>query len=472
MSTRSWHISRRTMLRGLGAAVALPLLDVMEAPTLFGADPKVVPRKQPVRFAALYMPNGVNPHHWSPAMPGPLSELPSITAAFEKVKSEITLISGLCNKGSFPLDGHYAKVAVWLSGTSITKTTGADLNSGGISADQLAAQFLGQYTRLPSIELSTHNPTNFVDNNVKLTALYGSHISWSTPTTPQTRETDPKAAFDRLFRGQGGADAGAARPKALNPWDDSSVLDFVLDDSAGLKGRLGVNDQRKLDEYLTSVRDVERRIQAEIKHVKEPHRVDPAALRALPELGERVRKVGGGGRFDNPQAYAERVRMMLDIILLAFWTDSTRIATFMFGNEVSGQNFSFIEGVKGGHHDMSHHENNADKLEQYRKIGLWHAQQVAGLFERMKAIKEGKDTLLDNSMVLFGSGIRDGNAHDPHNLPIVIGGSGGKTIATGRHIVCKNETPMCNLLGDILARMGLQVDKFADSTGPLKELAG
>jgi Protein of unknown function (DUF1552) len=467
-----WHISRRTMLRGMGAAIALPLLEVMSPPTLFAAEPKVVPRKVPVRFAAFYMPNGVNPHHWTPKTPpgGPLAELPEILAPLEKVKSEVTVITGLQNKGSFVLDGHYAKISPWLTGTSITKTTGADVNCGGVSMDQLAAQYLGQYTRLPSIELTCERPNSFVDNNVKLTTLYGSHISWSTPTTPQARELDPKQAFDRLFRGQGGAsgDAATKRASALTPWDDRSILDFVMDDSSGLKGKLGAADTRKLDEYLTSVRDVERRIQAEIKHAAEPRHIAAAAFNALPALEDRAHKFNGS---DRKTSHPDLCRLMIDLIVLAFWTDTTRIATFMFGNEVTGQNFSFVDGVNGGHHDISHHENKPEKLEMYKKIGIWHIQQMAYMFESMKAIKEGPDTLLDNSMVLFGSGIRDGNAHDPHDLPVLLAGKGGKTIKPGRLIACKPETPLCNLHGDILARLGLVVDKFSDSNGPIKDLA-
>lgn len=471
MSRGSWLISRRTMLRGLGAAIALPLLDAMMPPRLFGADdPKVVPRKMPVRFAGLYMPNGVNPAHWSPTKPGPLTEpLSAGLAALEKVKGEVLVIDGLSHRGSFPHDGHYAKGAAFLTGTTITKTTGADINSGGVSMDQLAAQYLGQYTRLPSIELSAQRANARVDTNVQLTTLYGCHVSWSTPTTPVAREVDPKQAFDRLFRGQGAPGSEPAKAGRLNPWDDRSILDFVAEDSNALKSRIGFSDQRKLDEYLTTVRDVEKRIQLEIKQAKEPKRIPPAALKELAALGERTRTYNEG---DRKTAHAERCRLMMDIMLLAFWTDSTRIATFMFGNEVSGQNFSFIDGVNGGHHEISHHDNKADKLEQYKRITAWHVAQYAYLVERMQAIKEGPDTLLGNSMLLFGSGMRDGNAHDPHNLPILLAGRGGKTIAPGRYIVCKQDTPMCNLLGDILGRLGLQVDRFADSTGPIKELVG
>ena len=469
MSPRPWQISRRTMLRGLGVGLALPLLDAMSPPTLFAAEPKLVPRKVPVRFAAFYMPNGINPDHWTPKAAGPLGDLPAILAPLEKVKGEVTILSGLQHKLSFLSDPHHGKCAAFLTGTTVKKTTGADLNSGGISADQLAAQHLGQFTRLPSIELSTDRPSTYIDQLQQITCLYGSHISWNSPTTPCAREVSPKQAFDRLFRGQGTPGDTPAKPKALNPWDDRSILDFVQEDGAGLKARIGLTDQRKLDEYLTSVRDVERRIQADLKHAQEPRRIPPAAFQEMAALGERAGKYNDGER---KTAHGERCRLMLDLMLLAFWTDSTRIATFMFGNETTARNFSFIDGVSGGHHEISHHDHKADKLEMYKKVCAWHIEQMAYLCERMKAIKEGPDTLLDNSMLLFGSGVRDGNSHDAHDLPVLLAGRGGKTIKPGRHIACKAETPMANLLGDILARLGLQVERFADSTGPIKELAG
>jgi Protein of unknown function (DUF1552) len=258
-------------------------------------------------------------------------------------------------------------------------------------------------------------------------------------------------------------------PTALTPFDDKSVLDAVLADSQALKGRLGVADQRKLDEYLTSVRDVEKRMSQDIKRSKEPRRVDPLAMKALPALDEQIRTTGRAQRGDN---HTPQVRLMLDIMLLAFWTDSTRISTFMFGNSVSGRNFSFLDGVKGGHHDMSHHENNADKLSAYAKITAWHVEQFTYLVERMSQIKEGSATLLDNSMLLFGSALRDGNAHSPRDLPLLLAGKGGGTIKPGRHIKCKDNTPLANLYGEIAVRMGLQVESFADSNGQIKELAG
>ncbi len=466
MPLHPWRIHRRTMLRGLGVAIALPFLDAMEAPTLFGGEPRVVPRKQPVRFATIYMPNGVSAAEWSPP-PGPLTQLSPLLAPLAKVKDHLLVISNLLHRNAFPNDGHYAKCAAFLTGTTVFRTTGADLNAGGVSADQLAAGCLGEYTRLPSLELSTQRQTSYICPNFQITSLYAGHISWNTPTTPMARETDPKAAFDRLFRGQGGVVDAPKRPHPLDPWDDRSVLDFVTEDGNGLKGRLGVADQRKLDEYLTSVRDVERRLAAEARHAHEPHHLDTGALRELGTLGDATRTFNGQ---DLTASFPQRTTLMLDILLLALWSDTTRIATLMLGNEASGQNFSFLDRAMGSHHEISHHENKPEKLDQYRRINVWHMQQLAYLLQRMATIKEGKDSLLDNSMVLFGGGIRDGNQHDPRNLPILVAGGGGRTIDTGRHAVCKGETPLANLLVGLLNRLGIQIERFADSSGPLREL--
>jgi hypothetical protein len=464
------------MLRGLGAAVALPLLDVMIPPQLFSADPKVVPRKMPVRFATLFFPNGVHPGKWTPKEVGALpEELPEQLKPMDKIKAEVLVLSQLWNPNCNQGDGHYFKDASFLTSMTINKTVGADINAGGISIDQLLAAHLGSNTKLPSIELGIESPAKGIDTNVNITRLYSNHISWSTASTPLACEINPRQAFDRLFRSgtSDGKDASKEKkdlaPTALTPFDDKSVLDAVMADGAALKRNLGVADQRKLDEYLTSVRDVEKRMSQEMKRSKEPRRADPLALKALPVLDEQIRTTAKGERGTD---HTPQVRLMLDIMLLAFWTDTTRIATFMFGNSVSGRNFSFLDGVKGGHHDMSHHENNAEKMEQYAKITAWHVAQFAYLAERMSQIKEGAGTLLDNSMVLFGSALRDGNSHNPHDLPLLLAGRGGRTIQPGRHIKFKDNTPLANLHGEIAARMGLQIDKFADSNAPLKELAG
>jgi hypothetical protein len=354
---------------------------------------------------------------------------------------------------------------------TINKTVGADINAGGISIDQLLAKYLGSETKLPSIELGIEAPAKGVDGNVNITRLYSNHIAWSSPSTPLACEIDPRQAFDRLFRE--GASAASQKkdlaPSALTRYDDKSVLDVVTSDSNALKRQLGIEDQRKLDEYLTSVRDVERRLSQEIKRSKEPRRIDPLAMKALPMLDEAINTTK---RSERGGDHTPQVQLMMDIMLLAFWTDTTRIATFMFANSVSGRNFSFLEGVKGGHHDMSHHENKEDKLNQLAKITTWHVAQFNYLVERMSQIKEGSATLLDNSLLLFGSALKDGQSHNPRDLPLILAGRGGNTLKTGRHIKFKENTPLANLYGEIAVRMGLQIDSFADSNGPLKELVG
>jgi len=461
----NWLISRRTALKGLGVSIALPLLDVMMPSNLFGSDAKYTPRKTPVRFAALFMPNGVSVPHWDIKETGALTNLSPILKPLESVKSEVLVLSELWNKNSNQGDGHYFKDASLLTSMTINKTVGADISAGGISIDQLLAQYLGQHTKLPSIELGIEATAKGVDGAVNITRSYANYISWNSPTTPMPCEINPKEAFDRLFRHKIEENRNKA-PSSLNEYDDKSVLDAVLADAAALKSKISIEDQRKLDEYLTSIRDVEKRLIKDMKESKEIKRIDPLSLKALPILEQQIKMTPADGLNHTP-----RVRLMLDIMLLAFWTDMTRISTFMFGNSVSGRNFSFLEGVKGGHHDFSHHENNQDKINQYALISTWHIEQYAYLIDKMRQIKEGNGTLLDNSMIMFFSGFKDGNSHNPHNLPIVLAGKGGNTINTGRHIRFNKDTPLANLYGEIAIRMGLQMDKFADSTSPLKELS-
>ena len=450
-------ISRRTLLQGAGAALGLPLLEAMGAP--FQAQPK------PVRMAFLYMANGVHPNAWTPKEVGKDFQLTPVLEPLAKVREDLLVLTELWNAATNSGDGHYVKTGGWLTGTTITKTTGSDLRSGGVSMDQLAAQKVGNLTPLPSLELGIEPVTTGVDTNVGYTRLYGSHISWSTPTTPVAKEINPKLAFDRLFR------RGAAKKSSE---EDKSVLDLVLEDSKGLSAKVGTADRRKLDEYFESVRAVERRIEFDAKRRKEELEGDGESRKAVDALGGRL-----ADAYKDPAKLRERgvdhtghVRLMLDLMVLAFQTDTTRIATFMFANAVSGKNFSFLEGVSGGHHQISHHENNPAKMEEYKKIGIWHLAQYAYMLEKMKAIREGEGTLLDNSMIVFGAGIRDGNAHSPVNLPIVLAGKAGGTLATGRHLVFEKKTPLCNLYRSMLKRMGCPVDSFGDSTGELPGLGG
>ena len=454
MSTRNGPISRRTVLRGVGAMLGLPLLEAM-APIRALADSRA---KAPVRMAALYMPNGVNTETWTPAGAGSEYTLSPALEPLKDLKQDVLVFTDLMHKATDAGDGHYFKEAAFLTGTRITRTTGRELRCGGTSVDQYAAQHIGPLTRMASLELGTEAVSTSVDVNVGITAIYGGHISWSTPTTPVSKEINPKLAFERLFKTNG-------KDSAQTQAEDKSVLDLVLEDSKNLRNNVGHADQVKLDEYLDSVRSIERRIEFDAKRREHEVKDDPAALKEIEKLGERVKNFysipGHSGD------HTEHVRLMLDIATLAFWTDTTRVSTFMFGNAVSGKSFSFLDGVKGGHHEISHHEGNKEKLEAYKRINAWHIGQFAYMLERLKSIKEGEGTLLDNSMILFGSALRDGNSHNPHNLPLVLGGRGGGTIRTGRHLVYEKDTPLCNLYMSMLSRMGAPVQRFGDSTGEL-----
>ena len=469
MSRKNSLITRRTVLRGAGSMVGLPLLEAMRpaagalaaaAHGVGGADDR-----PPIRMACLFWPNGCNPRTWTPGEEGEGEgyELSPTLQPLARHKDDVLVLTRLSNQGTFTGDGHYVKDAAWLTGTTIHRTTGADLNAGGVSMDQLAARRIGVLTPIPSLELGVEPVTTGVDTNVGYTRLYGSHISWSSPTTPVAREINPKLAFDRLFRSHVGGRAGR---------DDLSVLDLVADDTRALRDRVGGHDRRKLDEYLDSVRAVEERIAYEASDRRARYRDDAQARKDIETLGGSVDTYKHDpGRFrERSMDLTEHVRLMLDILLLALQTDSTRVATFMFGNSVSNKNFSFVEGVKGGHHELSHHENDAEKLAQYGRITSWHVEQCAYLLDRMKQVREGEGTLLDHAMVLCGSALRDGNSHNPHDLPTVLAGRAGGTLSPGRHVVYGKDTPLCNLYVSMLARVGAPVERFSGSTGPLPGL--
>jgi hypothetical protein len=448
------QITRRRLLQGAGVTMALPLLE-----SVASAQKAPATTKAPTRMAVLYMANGVNPFEWAPMGTGADFTLSSTLSPLNDLKSDIVVLQQLCNRASDVGDGHYVKIAPFLTGTPVTKTTGSDLRVGGISMDQLVAQRVGNFTPLPSLELSVEPVTTGVDVNVGFTRLYGSHISWSSPTTPVTREISPIQAFDRLFRrGKMGM--------ATNP-NDASVLDAVLGDAKRLESQISKADRLKMAEYLDAVRSVEKRIAFDAIRRKSEAMDDPEMRAQIEKLGSRIQSYYAIPEGQRGIDHTEQVRLMLDIMVLAFWSDSTRVATFLFANEVSGKNFSFLPGVNGGHHEYSHHENNKEKLIAYQKISQWHMAQYAYMLGRLKSIKEGEGNLLDNSMILMGSGIKDGNAHSPWNLPIVLGGRGGGAIATGRHLIYEKNTPLCNLYRSMMHGMGVTVDKFGDSTGEL-----
>jgi hypothetical protein len=444
----TFPLSRRTFLRGAGVALALPWLEAMKPARMLGAAGGTAAQPAPVRLAVLFMPNGVHPGAWTPGGEGPDFRLSPILEPLQDFRKDLLVLTNLGHKACRTGDGHYVKTAGLLTGTTITKTVGVDLNCNGVSMDQVAAKAAGRLTPLPSLELGTEPVQTGVDFVVGYTRIYGAHIAWAGPTSPLAKEINPRLVYERLFRAgrSGGAGAGEERP----------LLDLVLEDARALRDRLGAGDRRKMDEYLQSVRGLEQRLER-------AGRQGPGGWkpRALIEPSARPPEGIPGG-------HQEHVQLMLDMIVLAFQTDTTRICTFMFGNSVSNQNFSFVEGVKGSHHSLSHHENKADKMQQYQLIARWHVAQYAYLLRKLAAIREGERSLLDNAMVLFGSDLRDGNKHDPKDLPIVLAGRAGGRLATGQHLRYAADTPLSNLYVSMLQAFGTPVERFADSTGPLR----
>jgi hypothetical protein len=441
MTTRTNRISRRTVLRGAGVALGLPWLEAM-IPAARGQSAA----KPPVRMAALYVPNGVNVSHWYPKGEGRQFELSTTLQPLAELKDQILVLSNLWNEGAKGGDGHYAKEATILTCTTIKKTPGVDI-ANGTSVDQFAAQRVGDRTPLPSIELGVAPVAVGVDLAVGYTRIYGSHISWANATTPLPREVNPRVGFDRLFRAGMGQNGDAAKL-------DSLLLDRVLGDAKRLRGEIGSADAKRLDEYLSVVRSLEQRVQKSASGERRNWKA-------------RVPLRAENAPTEQPTSHQEHCELMLDLIATAFQTDTTRVATFMFGNAVSDISFRFLDTVTMGHHDTSHHGKVAEKLRQYEIISRWHVGQYARLLGRLREMKEGESTVLDNSMILFGSALSDGDSHSPHKLPILLGGRGGGRIDAGQHLMYTEDTPLANLYVSMLDAFGTPVDRFADSTGPL-----
>lgn len=444
MDRSSFPMSRRTFLRGAGVALALPWLDAMTpARAIQAAEAGAAP----VRMAVLFMPNGVHPKMWTPEGIGTDFKLSPILEPLADLKDQLLVLTNLGHQACRTGDGHYVKTAGLLTGTTITKTVGIDLNCNGVSMDQIAARTVGKLTPLPSLELGTEPVQTGVDNAVGYTRVYGAHIAWAGPTSPLAKEISPRLVFERLFR--------AGRPGGDATREDRQLLDLVLEDARKLRTKLGTKDRQRIDEYLDSVRTLEQRLER-------ASRTEQSAWKPRAPINPSAAPPAG-----IPESHQEHCQLMLDLIALAFQTDTTRISTFMFGNSVSNKNFSFVDGVKGAHHSLSHHQNEEDKLRQYQLIARWHITQYAYLLDKLKSIREGDGSLLDNTMVLFGSDLRDGNKHDPKNLPIVLAGRAGGRLSTGKHLQFGNDTPLSNLYISMLSAFGTPVERFADSTGPL-----
>jgi hypothetical protein len=440
-------ISRRTVLRGLGTALALPWLEAMGPLTnwVAGAAPAAA---APNRMAFLYVPNGANMPDWTPKKEGADFDLPAILEPLAPVKDYLLVLTGLTADKARPNgDGpgdHARALSAFLTGCQPRKTDGTDIRAG-ISVDQVAAARIGDQTRLPSLEIGCEQGAMAGNCDSGYSCVYSSAISWRSATQPLPKEVNPKLVFERLF-------GGPTADRLRRDRNRKSILDFVREDSRDLEGRLGANDRRKLDEYFAAIRDVELRIE---KAAKMPE-VQPAGA---------TRPAGIPTRMD------EHLRILCDLLVLAFQTDATRVCTFVFANEGSNRSYSFI-GVPEGHHDLSHHGGDPKKRAKIRDINRFHVSQLAYLLTKLKAIREGDGTLLDHCMIAYGSGNSDGNRHNHDDLPILLAGKGCGTIETGRHLRFPRNTPLNNLWVSMLDRIKAGVPALGDSTGRLSDLGG
>lgn len=444
----SFQISRRTVLRGMGCALALPLLEAMMPLTALAASPK----RRVVRAAFLFVPNGIHMPAWTPAAEGAGFPLPPTLMPLAPFRDSIMVLTGLTQHNADGLgDGagdHARSASTWLTGCHIKKTAGSDLKSG-ISVDQIMAQEIGSATPFPSLELGCERGAVAGECDSGYSCAYSSTIAWQSPETPVAKEVMPRAVFDRLFAGD---DPGeTAQNRARRAQYNQSILDFVSDDAASLQKKLGARDKEKLDEYFTGVRQIERRL-SRAQDMKATASV--AAMR--PPAGI-------------PDDYGDHLRLMGDMVALAFQTDMTRVVTFMFANEGSNRPFNLI-GIPEGHHDLSHHGGHKDKQAKLQQINTFQIEQVAYLLGRLQSIKEPEGSLLDNSMIVFGGGISDGDMHNHDNLPILVAGKGGETFSTGRHVTYQDGTPLTNLFLSMLDRVGVREDRVGDSTGRLQRL--
>ncbi len=443
-----FRISRRTALKGIGAAITLPLFEQMT----WGDEPKKGKAgRSPVRMAYIYVPNGIVMDHFWPANP---KELPKSLTSLKDLIADIIVLRGLDNnianaeKDGKGGGGHAKPTAAWLT-SAIPYRAGA-INKVGISVDQLAASRIGHLTPLQSLELGTQGGGQGSDCDTGFNCSYTANISWRSASSPQAKETKPKQVFERLFTDA--RQGRNAQQQAQDAMLKTSVLDLVMEDAAGLKNQLGASDQRKLDEYLDSVRDIEGRIQRAGERGEVELPPEAAALKAqLPD--------------DRPEDFELHLRLMMDLMVLAFQTDSTRVCTFMTQNDTSGRAYPNL-GVSGGHHDLSHHGKDAGKLESLQKINQYHIEQYAYLLTKLKAVSEGKGTLLDNCMVAYGTPISDGDRHNPNDLPMLLAGRGGGSIRSGRPLRADGEK-LANLHLALLQRMGVPEKSFGDSTKPL-----
>ena len=430
--------------------MALPMLDAMLPTRALARNANPAP----VRMAYLFVPNGMHMPDWTPEHEGSHFEFPKILKTMEPIKRDLTVLTGLTNdKGRGNGDGpgdHARSAGVFLTGVQPLKSEGAEIRAG-VSVDQVAAQGVGHKTRFASLELGTEKGRQSGKCDSGYACSYSNNISWRDATTPMTKETNPRLVFERLFGNHDDAEQSesAIRRRRFQ----NSILDFVLEDAKRIHRKVGGKDRVKLDEYLTAVREIELRLE---RAEKDAHQ-RPEYLESF-DLPDGI-----------PSSYEEHIRLMGDMMVLAFQTDVTRIATFMLANEGSNKSYRSI-GVNEGHHSLSHHGGDSEKLRKISDINEFHARQVSYILQRLKSIPEGDSSLLDNCMIVYGAGISDGNRHNNENLPILLAGRAGGAIKPGRHLRYHFETPMSNLYLSMLDQMGAHQSRFGDSTGRITQL--
>lgn len=444
------HLSRRTLLRGVGTALALPLLDSM-APALKAA--KSTPAAPAVRLAFVYVPNGIIPGAWTPTVEGANFEFTRTMKPLEPFREHLLVMSGLAqNNGRALGDGagdHARAGATWLTGVHPKKTEGAGIHAG-VSVDQIAARELGKSTQLASLEIGLDSPSLAGGCDSGYSCAYTNTISWRGPTTPLPMEMNPRALFERLF-GEGDSTDPKSRMAAMK--EQGSILDYITGDIDRMETNLGPRDRGKLSEYLDSIRDVERRIQ------KAEEQNDTMKVPVI----ERPSGV--------PAEFEDHAKLMMDLQTIAFQADLTRVITFMIGREGSTRSYRNI-GISDGHHPLTHHQNDPEKIEKVTRIDTYHVKLLAYYLDKLKSTQDGEGNLLDHSLILYGSSISDGNAHTHHNLPLVMAGGAAGQVKGGRHIKFQNETPMNNLLLTILDKAKVPVpEKLGDSTYEIKLLS-
>ncbi len=440
-------LDRRTLLRGIGTSIALPWLDAM-SPISRAAK---AAESKPVRMLFIMVPNGIHMADWTPSNEGANAQLPRTLEPLAKHQKSLNVFTGLTLDGARDHgDGagdHARSGAAFLTGAHPKKTDGADIKNG-VSVDQVAAQGIGQSSRFASLELGLEGSAQSGNCDSGYSCAYSSNLAWRNESSPLAKEMDPSAVFERLFGTPEKVSDGT--PAALRNARRKSILDYALEDAKSLKIKLGAADGRKLDEYLYAVRDVENRLQRSDKL----------------ELGEN-----GLPNYSRPagvpRVWEEHCRLMMDMIALAIRTDATRVLTFMMANEGSNRGYPEI-GAPESHHDLSHHGKSEEKQTKLQKINLFHLQQLAYLADQLQAVDEGGETLLDRSMIVYGSGISDGDRHNHDDLPILMLGKAGGQLNKNGHWRYPSNTPLCNLYLWMLHQVGIRADRFGDSSDLLR----